>query len=489
MSLSNRQHDDATGWADGRLAVSVRASRRKLAPAVVLLFLLAAGCARSAAPTATPTRTPTLPPLPTPISPLTGGADLFVAYIFDASAAMQAPFGATTRLDAARRLLAGHLRSQPVDASLGLWAFGHRRPFTERAAACADVERVAPLLPGQGVRMAEWLAGVQAQGLAPLTAALEAALSDLLAVPGRRGRLVVISSGADSCGRDPCAAMQALTDADVGLKVDVIALGADPAALSQLRCVAAAVDGDLHQAADEDGLRRALEEVATAIAAPTTPSPAPTPEVTLPVLTPPSPPPAPGVTVPPALTPPPPTPEATATAAVTAAPPARRPPAATATPTATPTPVATAPPASTAALPGPTATPYVEALRALNVRAGPGLNYPVIGQVQAGARLTPLASHLNRAENRVWLLVCCLADGRAGWVAAELVTAPPLPLPTPATIPPSPVPTAALQPTDTPPAPTATLQPTATPPAPTATPIQEEAPTPTSKPPLPTPRP
>jgi len=478
MSLSNRQHDAATGWADGRLAVPVRSSRRKLVPAVVLLLLLAAGCARSAAPAATPPPTPTLPPLPTPVPPLTGGAGLFVAYIFDASAAMQAPFGATTRQEAARRLLAGHLRGQPVDASLGLWAFGHRRHFTERAAACADVEQIAPLLPGQGVRIAEWLAGVQAQGLAPLTAALEAALRDLLATPGRRGRVVLISSGADSCGRDPCAAMQALAAAGVGVEVHVIALGADPAAIGQLRCVAAATGGDLHQAADEDGLQRALEEVATAIAATATPAPSPTPGVTPSALTPPSPPPTLGVT-PAVLTPPspPPTPEATATAAVTAAPPTRRPPAATATATVTLTPAATAPPAPTETPPpGPTATPYVEALRTLNVRAGPGLNYPVIGQVQAGARLTPLARHLNRAENRVWLLVCCLADGRPGWVAAELVSAPPLPLPTPATIPPSPVPTATLRPTDTPP-------------APTATPIKEEVPTPASKPPIPTPRP
>lgn len=447
MFRSNRQRNDATRWADRQWAVPVRTSWRELVPVTVLLLFLVAGCAGFVAPTAAPTRTPILPPLHTPVQPLTGGADLSVAYIFDASVAMQAPFGATTRLDAAQRLLAGHLRRQPVDASLGLWAFGHRRHFTERAAACADVEQIAPLLPGQGVRIAEWLAGVQAQGLAPLTAALEAALSDLLAAPSRRSRVVVISSGGDSCGRDPCAAVQALAAAGVGVEVHVIALGVvDPAAASQLRCVADATGGELRQAGDEDGLRRALEEISTAIASTATPSPSPAVEVTAPTT-------------------------------VTTAQPTQRPPAAAATPIASLTPVATAPPVPTEAPPpGPTATPYVEVLRALNVRAGPGLNYPIIGHVQAGARLTPLASHLNRAESRVWLLICCLADNRPGWVAAELVTAPPLPLPTPATVPPSPVPTA-------------TPRPTATSPVPTATPIKEEVPTPESKPPIPTPQP
>ena len=102
------------------------------------------------------------------------------------------------------------------------------------------------------------------------------------------------------------------------------------------------------------------------------------------------------------------------------------------------------------------------------------MNYPIIGQVGVGDRLTPLAFYRNPAENRTWLLICCLPNGRSGWVAGELMSAPP-PLPTPATIPP-------------PPLATATPRTTATP-APTATPEKGEPPPPPPKEDIPTPRP
>lgn len=460
---------------------------RLQAPVMVVLFLvlLASGCA-AGPPGRTPVSpTATLPPLPTPARPRVGGADLAVAYVFDASAAMQAPLGDVTRLAAARRLLAEHLRTQPMDARLGLWAFGHRRHLTERAASCADVEQVASLLPGQGARIADWLETVQAQGLAPLTAALESALIDLRSAPVAQKGLVLISGGADSCGRDPCAAVQALTATGVEMELHVIALGVDPVAVGQLRCIADAAGGKVHQVANEGEMAQALEEVAAAL------GPAPIPAPTGPVETMPAPQATPSDTSP---APHEPTSEAALTATLLpptvtlAAPsPARR---GVTTPTrpAAPTPAPSASPSATVLPPPPAetsppqseSTPYVEALQAVNVRAGPGLIYPVIGRVAVGTRLTPLASVINQAEDRLWLLVCCLPDRRLGWVAAELVTKAPLDLPTPATVPPSPTPSPTLRATATP-----LLQPTAPPPAPPPAPSPE----PPGKLPVPTPVP
>lgn len=53
----------------------------------------------------------------------------------------------------------------------------------------------------------------------------------------------------------------------------------------------------------------------------------------------------------------------------------------------------------------------------LNVRLGPGADYPLLGQVAAGERL----ELVGRNETSDWLVVCCLED-KPGWVAARLVS-------------------------------------------------------------------
>ncbi len=108
-----------------------------------------------------------------------------------------------------------------------------------------------------------------------------------------------------------------------------------------------------------------------------------------------------------------------ATAAPTAALPeaaATRPPSATPQPSATPLPSAT--PAPTATL-VPTPAPVVARTSGnVNVRAGPGTAYPIIGQAPAGTAF--VIQGQNSAGN--WWQVCCLGD-KPGWVLAELLAA------------------------------------------------------------------
>jgi uncharacterized protein YraI len=125
-------------------------------------------------------------------------------------------------------------------------------------------------------------------------------------------------------------------------------------------------------------------------------------------------------------------------------------------PTATPTPAVEAAP-----------TPFVAVQTdSLNVRLGPGTDFPIVGQLGAGGQL----ALVGRNEAGDWLVVCCI-DDRPGWVAARLVS-------TEADIMALPV---GLTPTRVP-APTATAPP---PPAATATPTLAVTPTPqpTSTPP------
>ncbi len=121
----------------------------------------------------------------------------------------------------------------------------------------------------------------------------------------------------------------------------------------------------------------------------------------------------------------------------------------TASPTATPTP--TAPPTPTATPTPDSATATIT--RRMNVRAGPGTNYPIVGQAVAGSQY-PISG--KNPAGTWWQIIY---GGQFAWVYSPLVTAtnphivqaasfiptpppPPTPLP-PTPIPPTPVPQAA----------------------------------------------
>lgn len=96
----------------------------------------------------------------------------------------------------------------------------------------------------------------------------------------------------------------------------------------------------------------------------------------------------------------------------------------TAAPTETPTAVVspTLPPTFTpapSATPSPTPTPASFAIinvRLLNVRQGPGIEYPIVGEAALGSRFTITG----QSANQSWWQICCIAD-EPGWVFGESV--------------------------------------------------------------------
>lgn len=90
----------------------------------------------------------------------------------------------------------------------------------------------------------------------------------------------------------------------------------------------------------------------------------------------------------------------------------------TLTPTPLPTPTSTPVADTPTPLPTPTPVPYVEVVNQnVNVRQGPSLAYPIIGQATAG----DLYDIIGRNEASTWWKVCCY-DGQEVWIFATLVT-------------------------------------------------------------------
>jgi len=83
-------------------------------------------------------------------------------------------------------------------------------------------------------------------------------------------------------------------------------------------------------------------------------------------------------------------------------------------PPPTPVPTQAAPPSPTA-----TPTPYIVVDRArVNVRQGPGTNYPRLGQLQQGVE----ATIVGKDPSGEWWQICCV-DGQEAWIAGWVVEA------------------------------------------------------------------
>jgi heat shock protein HslJ len=113
-----------------------------------------------------------------------------------------------------------------------------------------------------------------------------------------------------------------------------------------------------------------------------------------------------------------------------------------------------------------TPTGTVTGASVLNIRSGPGTNYPVIGAARQGDTGTIVGQS---EDGRWWVVAAPSLPGGTGWVSADFVLAtnaenvpvipaPPLPPPTPTRVPPTPtrvpptaVPATAIPPTATPP--------------------------------------
>ncbi len=133
-------------------------------------------------------------------------------------------------------------------------------------------------------------------------------------------------------------------------------------------------------------------------------------------------------------------------------------------------------------------TPFVRVQgESLNVRLGPGTDFPIVGQLSAGSQL----ALVGRDASGDWLVVCCI-EGKPGWVAARLVSTEADVLTLPVGLPPTRVPVAPTATASQ--TPGVTRPATATPaPAATATPAPEPTspsqPAPVEPPPTPTPPP
>ncbi|MFM2390785.1 MAG: hypothetical protein RLZZ437_2340 [Pseudomonadota bacterium] len=180
------------------------------------------------------------------------------------------------KLEIARETVSTVLGTIPADQSLGLMAYGHREKGN-----CSDIELMVPPAPGTGSDIAAQVNAMRFQGKTPLSEAVRQA-----AVALRYGEeaatVVLVTDGIETCEADPCALARELEAAGLNFTAHVIGFGLTGAQGAQVACLATETGGQYLQAADGEGLAKALSSAVSAQLPPPQPLPEPEPEPVLP---------------------------------------------------------------------------------------------------------------------------------------------------------------------------------------------------------------
>lgn len=206
---------------------------------VPIVLMLAAGVAQSAMPAAAEARE--------------GSRRDGIYLVFDASNSMWGELPDKARkIDVARSVLGTFVAGDFADRDLALRIYGQNR-----AGDCSDTSLVVPFTAAADAapRIRAAVEATTPRGKTPITRSLAAALKDF---GTRKGDILLVSDGIETCDADPCDLMREWRDAGVTIRVHVVGFGLDQIARSAMECVASTSGGRYFDAASAGELAGAL---------------------------------------------------------------------------------------------------------------------------------------------------------------------------------------------------------------------------------------
>ncbi len=188
-----------------------------------------------------------------------------VYFIFDASNSMWGELP-----DKSRKIESAKQVFKRLDANLfsgrevALRVYGHRR-----VKDCSDTELVIPFTNSKKSKQkfSQVIKNVTPRGKTPISRSLSAALNDF---GDRKGEIILISDGIETCDVDPCELIESWNENDVQIRVHVIGLGLTEQAKTAMQCISEASGTQYRDASNIVGLSEAIVQVVE------TPPPEPT---------------------------------------------------------------------------------------------------------------------------------------------------------------------------------------------------------------------
>ena len=182
-----------------------------------------------------------------------------VLFVLDASNSMWGRIDGKPKIEIAKSVLAGLVKSMPAQTKMGLVAYGHR--FDRKLKECEDMELLNPIGHFSAKEIANSFGFINPKGQTPIAGVLRTSASWLEKHKGQDTTVVLISDGVESCDGDPCAAAKALNDAGISTKIHVVGFDLSGKQRAALQCISANGNGRYFNAKDAGELKSALEEV------------------------------------------------------------------------------------------------------------------------------------------------------------------------------------------------------------------------------------
>ncbi len=183
-----------------------------------------------------------------------------IVFILDASGSMNGKIGNEMKMTAAKRILSDLLNELPADAQVGLMAYGHT-VSKEKAGACEDIAILSPIGQETPQALAQKVNSLQPMGMTPIASALIRSVEAFKGVQGGNNHVVLISDGLETCGKDPCGAAKALTEANIQARVHVVGFDVGAKEAAELACIPKMGNGKYFRANNIEELKLAIAEI------------------------------------------------------------------------------------------------------------------------------------------------------------------------------------------------------------------------------------
>ncbi len=175
--------------------------------------------------------------------------------IFDASGSMWGQIEGKAKITIAKEVMEGIVNDLPDDINVGLTVYGHRRKGD-----CDDLETLIPLGPIDKQAFIEKIKAINPKGKTPMLRSIRLTAEAIKHLEDET-TILLVSDGKETCDPEPCAFVAELKKLGINFVMHVVGFDVGGETEEELKCMAAAGDGEYFPASNADKLKEALTTV------------------------------------------------------------------------------------------------------------------------------------------------------------------------------------------------------------------------------------
>lgn len=183
----------------------------------------------------------------------------YIEWLVDASSSMNAEVGGVTKLDLVKQSIIDMLPKMPAQTQIALRSYGASAGANHRD--CRDSSILYPVKNLDPQKLSGVLNQIEAQGMSPLSYALEKIKTDLKSAYGTRV-VILLTDGFDNCGGDPVGQLERWKKEKLNIKLYILGLDIEGTrAETELKRLVSIVGGQYYPVKTQKEIMEAFEEM------------------------------------------------------------------------------------------------------------------------------------------------------------------------------------------------------------------------------------